>query len=318
MLKLISEGLKRAGHNSLVVLQPKVNILSPKLDCDEIVEPDNSISILKNLEVIVDDKEIDLVFPIAPDEILGKIVKELNSQGIKTISSTHEAINIAGDKWKIYQILKKSRIRTPKTFLLKKGTTIEEVKSRFDYPLIIKKRKGTACEGLFEINNESELTIFMNKKNLSSGNYLIQEFIHGENASVTLFSNGKKSIAVSLNKQEVKLSNSNSSYLGGEVPFDHPSKEEAFKLAYKAIDLIPGLKGCLGIDIILAENPYVIEINPRVTTSMIVLEKASNLNVADAALNSTSGYLPEIPNFHRKIQFRKNLEERKIEFRDVK
>ena len=64
-------------------------------------------------------------------------------------------------------------------------------------------------------------------------------------------------------------------------------------------------KGCVGVDLVLTEEDvFVIEINPRVTTSMIALYIASGFNVGEASLNSLSGKLPTPPLFNRTIKFR--------------
>ena len=92
-------------------------------------------------------------------------------------------------------------------------------------------------------------------------------------------------MSVTLNRQFVTLASPDgeSTYDGGIVPFDHPLEKEALKAAETAVEAVNGLKGYAGIDMILTdEEPVMIEVNPRLTTSYIGLKKAANFNVANA------------------------------------
>jgi len=283
MLRLVSNGLARAGNEVFTLLSKDAENLG-KIN-SEIISDNELTRIANNLNV-------DYVFPIAPDSELAEIAEVLNSEGIRCISSDIEAIRAPADKWETYRILKSGGIDTPNTVL--GGSNI-----MLDYPLIIKDRYGVACEGLQRVDCQEELTSVDSK--------VLQEFIQGENASVTLFSDGRKAIPVSLNKQEIEFRQGKGHYGGGEVPLEHSLRDEAFNIAKKAVESIPGLKGCVGVDVLLADKPYVIEINPRVTTSMIALEMASGLNIGDAALESFLGELPKPPEFKKKIRFRKEF-----------
>ena len=107
-------------------------------------------------------------------------------------------------------------------------------------------------------------------------------------ASALLCSRGK-ALAISLNKQNVKLAapEAVSSYEGGAVPFDHPLKHEAFRVAEKVVESFPGLRGYVGVDLVLAEDkPFVVDVNPRLTTSYVGLSRVAGFNVAEAMINA--------------------------------
>jgi len=289
MLRLISEGLRRAGNEVFTMLDEDARMMG-KIGSRIIPKGE--------IEEVAAGLDVDYVFPIAPDAELSGLVQSLGSEGIRCISSDVDSIKIAADKLETCRRLRESGIETP-----------EVVDSKTEnYPLIAKDRYGVACEGLRIVNSEDEIPV--------DSNLILQEFIQGENASVTLFSDGKMAVPVSLNKQDIEFKGGEGTYLGGEVPFEHSLREEALEVAKKATESIAGLKGCIGVDLVLAEKPQVIEINPRVTTSMIALELASGLNVGEAALNSFLGELPEQPEFREKIQFRKEL--KGLKFKEIK
>ena len=276
MLKLISEGLKRAGNDVFTMLGDDARAMG---EIGSEIVPNGEIG------EVAAGLDVDYVFPIAPDAELAGLVESLKSEGIRCVSSDAESIRTAADKLETYRRLKKVGIDTPRIV----DSNVE------NYPLVVKDRYGVACEGLRIVNSREEIP--------SNSNIILQEFIQGEDVSVTLFSDGKVAVPISLNKQNIEFRQGRGTYLGGEVPFEHFLREEALEVAKKATESIAGLKGCIGVDLVLAEKPCVIEINPRVTTSMVALELASGLNVGEAALKSFLGELPEQPEFNRKIQF---------------
>ena len=116
--------------------------------------------------------------------------------------------------------------------------------------------------------------------------------IKGEGASVCMFSTGDEALAVTLNKQLVTLASPDeeSRYYGGAVPFDHSLKEEALRAAERIVESIKGLRGYVGVDMILTrEEPIVMEVNPRLTTSYIGLKKVVNFNPAQAIVDAVFG-----------------------------
>ncbi len=84
----------------------------------------------------------------------------------------------------------------------------------------------------------------------------MQEFIDGASASVSLISNGKKAVPLSLNSQSLILSppHAESSYEGGCVPFSHSLEQDAFVLAEKVVEAFPGLRGYVGVDVVLTQR----------------------------------------------------------------
>jgi predicted ATP-grasp superfamily ATP-dependent carboligase len=71
------------------------------------------------------------------------------------------------------------------------------------------------------------------------------------------------------------------------VPFEHEMKQKAFKTAEKVIDCFPGLKGYIGVDLILNEKgPVIVDVNPRLTTSFIGLSRVAGFNFGDAITNA--------------------------------
>ena len=114
------------------------------------------------------------------------------------------------------------------------------------------------------------------KAESANQHFIVQEFIEGEMVSVSLLCAKEEARAISLNQQNVKICTPDevSSYEGGVVPFDHRLKQEAFKAAEKVAECFPGLRGYVGVDLILSKDkPFVVDVNPRLTTSFVGIVK---------------------------------------------
>lgn len=156
-----------------------------------------------------------------------------------------------------------------------------------DKKLIAKPRYGVDCENLKIIKSKNDIDALENLYEPGS-RFVIQEFIEGIVASVSLISDGKNAIPISLNKQVVEIGDNGGRYVGGEIPFEHPLKDKAFELAKFACEYVLGIKGFVGVDIIINEDEeevYLIEINSRFTTSYVGLTKIANFNIAKTTID---------------------------------
>ena len=102
------------------------------------------------------------------------------------------------------------------------------------------------------------------------------------------------------------------SYHGGKTPFDHPLAGKAVETALRTCQALPGLRGYIGVDLVLTESePVVIEVNPRLTTAYLGVRSAlgGNGNIGDAgnvaamALAACAGTLPVPPAPQRSVRF---------------
>ena len=78
-------------------------------------------------------------------------------------------------------------------------------------------------------------------------------------------------------------------YEGGSLPLPEPLARRAVRLAQQAVQCIPGLRGYVGVDLVLGKmedgsEDWAIEINPRLTTSYIGLRQSCRQNLAELML----------------------------------
>jgi tyramine---L-glutamate ligase len=293
ILRTVASDFKASGHEVTVLLDAKIAQLNPPLNVDYQVPISKSQETKSFLQKLARDN--DAVYIIAPEtgQVLQSLVKFVEQTGKFSLNSESDAIQKVSDKAVLYNILQKNSISIPQRLTFEANANLAEVKgaikSKFGYPAIFKPIDGVSCGGLSLVKEDSQVEKAILKiRNESSGkNFVVQEFIRGESVSVSLLKATGKTYSISLNRQNVTIAlpNDVSRYEGGCVPFDHPMKQEAFKAAEKVAGVFSGLKGYVGVDLILSNyRPFVVDVNSRLTTSYVGLSKIAKFNVAQALL----------------------------------
>ena len=259
--------------------------------------------------------DYDFCLPIAPEEdlILYELTRIIENANVQVVGSNLDSVLTCTDKHLTYQVLK-GRVPIIKSHQIH-WDEIKDQKKLFPSKKVVKPADGVSCSAVQLVRSFGEFETATDKiKDFSRLPYfLVQNWVEGKSASVSLLSNGKKAIPLSLNQQNVTFRNGYANYQGGKVPFDHPLKEEAKKVAKKAVESISGLKGYVGVDLILGEKVHLVEVNSRITTPYIVLRKILNFNLGEAILESVRGNLPREIIFDGQILFQKNGNTLKME-----
>ena len=201
---------------------------------------------------------------VAPEDefTLLNLTREVEKAGVENLGSSSEAIEITSDKWKTFKKIK-NKVATPETSL-----------KPLDCEYVVKPR--VSCGGCgIRIGGD-----------VPDG-FLAQELIKGKPLSVSLYV-GEDVRVLSVNEQILE----NFSYKGGIVPADHD--RDVIEAAISSIESIKGLKGYVGVDIVLADQPFVIEINARLTTPVIVFEHVYGMSYADMLWSFVNGRDVEI------------------------
>ncbi|MBW9223167.1 ATP-grasp domain-containing protein [Methanothermococcus sp. SCGC AD-155-E23] len=193
-------------------------------------------NLMEALEDVLDREDIEGALVIAPesDGILYRLTRLIEDRNILNLGSHSEGVKVGGNKYLTYKRIK-DVVKTPKTLPPKR--------------YIVKEIEG--CGG--------------SNHRIISEDYIIQEYIEGEPYS-TSFIVGRKLYPLSLNRQYYK----DGRYVGGEINIDHPLKDKMIEESMRALRKIEGLKGYVGVDILLkGESVYILEVNPRITTSVV-------------------------------------------------
>ncbi|BDZ71057.1 ATP-grasp domain-containing protein [Methanobacterium petrolearium] len=252
----------------------------------------------------------DLCLPIAPEEnfILFELTSLIEKNGVQVVGSSSNAVNICSDKFLTYQALKEKVPVVPTRKVL--WEQIDEYANGISDRYVVKPVDGVSCLAVQVVDSaESFRDAAMHVKNVTNLPYfLLQDYVEGASASVSLLTNGKRAIPLSLNKQYNTQNNGSIIYDGGKVPMNHSKENEAKKIAKKAVESIKGLKGYVGVDLILGDEVYLVEINSRITTPYVALRQMLNFNLGEAIVESVKGHLPEEVNIKGEIEFQKEAD----------
>jgi predicted ATP-grasp superfamily ATP-dependent carboligase len=252
----------------------------------------------------------DAVLIVAPetDGILARLSAMADEAGIPLLGSSPAAVAIAADKAVCYRRFCQAGLPTPLTrqadFI-----TAPQVADEIGYPLVVKPLDGVGCEGVCLVTGPAGLidTLALLRHTTCQETILLQSFVAGTPASVSLLIAEGRALSLSLNGQDIEVG-CPFTYRGGIVPLTHPAAARALKVAQVAVGLVPGLQGYVGVDLVLAqEEALLIEINPRLTTSYIGLRQVLQLNLAQAIWDACRrGVLPAKAPLSGQVAFAKD------------
>ena len=252
----------------------------------------------------------DAVLIIAPetDGILARLSTMAEEAGIPLLGSSPAAVAIAADKAVCYQRFCQAGLPTPLTRQADLAAA-PQVADEIGYPLVVKPLDGVGCEGVCLVTGPAGLVdaLTLLRHTTCQETILLQNFVAGTPASVSLLVAEGRALSLSLNGQEIKVG-CPFTYRGGLVPLTHPAEARAFEVAQAAVGLVPGLRGYVGVDLVLAqEEVFLMEINPRLTTSYIGLRQVLHLNLAQAIWDACRrGVLPAKAPLSGQVAFAKD------------
>ncbi len=249
----------------------------------------------------------DAIWLVAPetDRCLERLAERAERTGIALLGPSAAAIRRASDKAALPRRLARLGVRHPKTHILGPAEDWKATPRTVDYPVVIKPARGAGCAGVRLARNARELHLAMSMARRASGKgaVLVQEYVNGAAASVSLLSDGRRAVPLAVNAQFVEASR-DFVYRGGATPLEHPLAARAVEAALRTCEAIAGLRGYVGVDVVLTESEaVVIEVNPRLTTAYLGVRSAIEENIAEMALAACAGDLPTSRPVHRRVRF---------------
>jgi predicted ATP-grasp superfamily ATP-dependent carboligase len=231
----------------------------------------------------------DATLVTAPEtgDVLGMWLDRIEAIGGVSLGCTAKAARLCGDKLALARHLDAANIATPATRLF-----TDDVRG-LDFPIVVKPRDGAGCERTLLCRGEQDVAA------LERGDqWIVQPFVAGRDVSASFMVHGAQVRTLPCGEQRI-TGDATMHYRGGRLPLEGDLTRRAVALAEDAVRSVEGLRGFVGVDMVLGESARddrVIEINPRLTLSYVALRQACTGNLAaamldpDAALTWRSGW----------------------------
>jgi predicted ATP-grasp superfamily ATP-dependent carboligase len=233
--------------------------------------------------------DCDLTFVIAPEfeDILSERCRIAKAVGGNLCGCSPTAIELCADKLQLASYLNRHGLRVIETVLLKADGMHEDL----DFPVVVKPQNGAGSQQTFLVNDERELDEVSQDftHTMPFGPPIVQPFVEGDSISVgVIVSKHVERIDILPITSQRLGSDGRFRYLGGELPVHTDCQPAVEKLVRQACECVEGLDGYIGFDLILpnkkSDDPVLVEINPRLTTSYLGYRKLMDDNLAERIL----------------------------------
>jgi predicted ATP-grasp superfamily ATP-dependent carboligase len=148
---------------------------------------------------------------------------------------------------------------------------------------VVKPDDGAGSEDCYLFEDEKTMKRFIQSS--ASRNYIQQRFLNGMHLSLSAVYLSNKTVLLSCNQQEL---NRRSGALTNKLlhhQVDNDCQRSFKKLVDSLGEQISGLRGYVGIDLVVNnQGPVILDINPRLTTSYAGLSDLVGFNVAGLIL----------------------------------
>ncbi len=218
---------------------------------------------------------VDWTVLIAPefDSHLLRRAQLVEAIGGRLLSPGSQVVALASDKHATAEHLAARDVRVPRGIALDPG---EPLPASFAYPAVLKPREGAGSLGVRLLNVAEEMSLATPSR--------LETLCSGAAASVACLCGPREIVPLAPCFQHL-AGHGDFTYQGGSLPIDSPLAVRARTLAVRAVSTLPEPRGFIGVDLVLGEDPagaldYVIEINPRLTTSYVGLRALSRVNLA--------------------------------------
>lgn len=228
---------------------------------------------------------------IAPesDDCLRQRCRWVEEEGGQLLGPASATVQLTSDKWRLGHYWQARGIATPPCYPYSAALATSS------YPLVLKPRHGAGSQATFYLRTPADLPRCLEAAR-SEGcgeEFVVQPFCPGMAASVAFLVGSNETIPLPPGRQILSL-DGRFRYQGGCLPLPHDLAERSIRIARPAVAAVPGLRGYVGVDLILGaaadgSQDQVIEINPRLTTSYVGLRALARTNLAGCMLRVIQG-----------------------------
>jgi predicted ATP-grasp superfamily ATP-dependent carboligase len=276
MLSTLVESFERSGHGvSYATHGPRIRAGEYILVTDQ-----------EEFELLLETMKVDATLVIAPDGLQPRFLKIIEDH-TANLGCSPGAARVAADKLLCTQAL--ARAGVPVAEILDKPDPVEKGCHLY----VVKPRTGCGSEGV-------RITSFVR----AGPDEIVTRYHEGLHLSASFIVGREGFLPLTINRQLINFEGDGMSYQGSQVPYNTPRADEIWAEARKAAAAL-GLRGYAGIDFVLGERPWAVDVNARPTTSIIGIARVMKEEIGELILQARFGGMPEMVHVTGEYTFRK-------------
>jgi predicted ATP-grasp superfamily ATP-dependent carboligase len=276
MLSTLVESFDRSGHSVAYATH------GPRINVGDYVLVDGQTEFEAMLQTI----EVDACLLIAPDGLQPRFLEIIEGH-TANLGSSPGAARLAADKLLCTQALAHANV--PVAEIVDKPDPVEKGCHRY----VVKPRTGCGSEGV-------RITSFVR----AGPDEIVTRYHEGLHLSASFIVGREGFLPLTINRQLINFEGDTISYQGSQVPYNTPRADEIWEAARKAA-LALGLRGYAGIDFVLGERPWAVDVNARPTTSIIGIARVMKEEIGELILQARFGGMPGKVHVTGEYEFRK-------------
>jgi predicted ATP-grasp superfamily ATP-dependent carboligase len=245
----------------------------------EIIDVHSSVAHWEEFERLAAATDGTIVIAPEFDRILYRTAARVLECGGTLFSADPAFIHVTANKHRTAERLARAGVPVPAAKLLDPD---EKLPLDFTYPAVLKPIDGAGSQDVQLVTgpHDSPMPYAWQRR--------LEPYCPGMPASVAVLC-GPEARVVLPACQQIISDDGRLRYVGGRLPLAEGLVARSKLLALHVLDALPATQGYVGIDMILGRDPeggedFVLEVNPRLTTSYVGLRAAATGNLAAAML----------------------------------
>jgi predicted ATP-grasp superfamily ATP-dependent carboligase len=207
---------------------------------------------------------------IAPDGMQPRLL-EILEKNVLNLGSSPDAARLCADKLLCTRVLAQAGI--PVAEIVEKPDPVETGCHRY----VVKPRTGCGSEGV-------RITSFARAR----PGEIVTRYHEGLHLSASFIAGRNSFLPITINRQLIDFEGNGMSYQGSQVPYGTPRADEIWAQASDAAAAL-SLSGYAGIDFVLGERPWIVDVNARPTTSIIGIARIMKEEIGKLILDAKLG-----------------------------
>ena len=285
--------LKKLGYKVAIINNNPETVSTDFDTADRLYfEPLTPVDVMNVLKV---EKPLGVVVAFGGGTAI-KLAKFLDSQGIKILGTSADAIDLAEDRERFEELCERLKIKRPRGLTIFTEAEALEAAARISYPVLMRPSYVLGGQNMIIARNSADVKEYM-KIILKAGienPVLIDKYMEGKELEVDCICDGKDVLIPGI-MEHIERTGIHSGDSIALYPGEFP-KEIEEKIVKQSTDLALalGTKGLVNIQYLIyndgnGDDLYIIEANPRSSRTVPYLSKVSGVPMIDLATRAMLG-----------------------------